>query len=135
MSSFPAAAAVVQWVQEEANQVLPVQKQNRRVPGATGAAVCRLSALIHAHSLDGHQILRWKSCISHCFQKNTACSRHHNVSLFSCSYSCNYCLQSSLADSKNSNVKLIILLVNSSAPGQNLHRQNNGFVWSDLAEG
>lgn len=134
VSSSP-AVAVMQRKKEEANQVLPVQKQKQRVPGARGAAVCWLSALIHARSLDVHQILRWKSWVSHCFQKNTACSRHHNVSLFFCSYSCKYYLQPSLADSKNSNMKLIMLLVNSSAPGQNLHRQSKGFVWSDVAEG
>lgn len=129
------AAAEIQWIQEEANHTLPVQEQEQRAPGARRAAVCWLSALIHALSLDVHQILCWKSRISHCFQKNTACSRHHNVSLFFCSYSCTYYLQSWLADSKNSNMKLIIVLVNSSAPGQNLHRQSKGFVSSDVAEG
>lgn len=129
------AVAGVQRIQEEANHALPVQKQRQRVPGARRVAVCWLSALIHALSLDVHQILCWRSGISHCFQKNTACSRHHNVSLFFCSYSCNHYLQSSLADLKNSNMKLIIVLINSSAPGQNLHRQSKGFVCSDIAEG
>lgn len=99
-------------------------------------AVCWFSALIHACSLDVHQILHWKSCITHCFQKNRSCSRHHNVPLSFCSYSCNHDLQSSLADLKNSNMRLIISVINYPDPGQNSHMQSKGYrISSDMTEG